>query len=37
MYVIQGGKLNIYDTTNNTQMPSLGFRGALYGVLQIDQ
>ncbi len=37
MYVIQGGLLNIYDTTNNTQLPSLGFRGALYGVVQVDQ
>ncbi len=37
MYVIQGGKLNIYDTTNNTQMPTLSFRGALYGVIQVDQ
>ena len=37
MYVIQGGLLNIYDTTNNTQLPSIGFRGALYGVVQVDQ
>jgi hypothetical protein len=37
MYVIQGGLLNIYDTTTNTQLPSLGFRGALYGVIQVDQ
>ena len=37
MYVIQGGLLNIYDTTNNTQLPTIGFRGALYGVVQVDQ
>lgn len=37
MYVIQGGLLNIYDTTTNTQLPTLSFRGALYGVIQIDQ
>lgn len=37
MYVIQGGLLNIYDTTTNKQLPTLSFRGALYGVIQIDQ
>jgi hypothetical protein len=37
MYVIQGGVLSIYDTTNNTPLPSIGFRGALYGVAQVDQ
>ena len=37
MYVIQGGILNIYDTTTNTQLPSLGFRGALFAVAQVDQ
>ncbi len=36
MYVIQGGLLNIYDTTTNKQLPSLGFRGALYDVVQVD-
>jgi hypothetical protein len=37
MYVIQGGLLNIYDTTTNTlQKDQLAFRGALYDVLQID-
>ena len=37
MYVIQGGVLNIYDTTSNAQLPTLGFRGALYAVIQVDQ
>jgi hypothetical protein len=37
MYVIQGGLLNIYDTTTNKQLPTLSFRGALYGVVQVDQ
>jgi hypothetical protein len=37
MYVIQGGILNIYDTTNNTQLPTIGFRGAVYAVAQVDQ
>jgi hypothetical protein len=37
MYVIQGGNLNIYDTTTNTQLPTIGFRGALFAVAQVDQ
>jgi len=37
MYVIQGGILNIYDTTTNAQLPTIGFRGALYAVAQVDQ
>jgi len=37
IYVIQGGLLNIYNTQTNQQMPSLGFRGALYDVVQVDQ
>ena len=37
MYVIQGGLLDIYDTTSSTQLPTIGFRGAVYGVVQIDQ
>jgi hypothetical protein len=38
MYVIQGGKLFIYDTTTDQlQKTQLGFRGALYDVVQIDQ
>ena len=37
MYVIQGGALNIYDTTTGQlQATQLSFRGALYGVIQID-
>jgi len=38
MYVIQGGKLNIYDTTTDQlQKTQLAFRGALYDVVQIDK
>ncbi len=38
MYVIEGGVLNIYDTTTDTLQPTqLSFSGALYDVLQIDQ
>jgi hypothetical protein len=38
MYVIQGGILNIYDTTTGKQQSTqIGFRGALWDVLQIDQ
>ena len=38
MYVIQGGLLNIYDTTTDQlQKVQLGFRGALNDVIQIDQ
>lgn len=37
MYVIQGGILNIYDTTTNTQLPTIGFRGTVYAVAQVDQ
>ena len=37
MYVIQGGVLNIYDTTTDQlQKVQLGFRGALNDVVQID-
>ncbi len=38
MYVIQGGFLNIYDTnTDQQQATQIGFRGALYSVIQIDK
>ncbi len=38
MYVVQGGILNIYDTTTDQlQKTQLSFRGALYDVVQIDQ
>jgi hypothetical protein len=38
MYVIQGGLLNIYDTTTNQQQSKqIVFRGALYDVVQVDQ
>jgi hypothetical protein len=38
MYVIQGGALNIYDTTTNQQQATqIGFRGALYDVVLVDQ
>lgn len=38
MYVVQGGILNIYDTTTDQlQKVQLGFRGALNDVVQIDQ
>jgi hypothetical protein len=38
MYVIQGGVLYIYDTTTDQlQKLQLGFRGALYDAVQIDQ
>jgi hypothetical protein len=38
MYTIQGGVLYIYDTTTGQlQSTQISFRGALYGVLQIDQ
>ncbi len=37
MYVIEGGLLNIYDTTTGQmQATQIGFRGALYGVVQVD-
>jgi len=37
MYVIQGGVLNIYDTTaGQLQSTQIAFRGALYGVVQVD-
>ena len=37
MYVIQGGVLNIYDTTTGQlQSTQIAFRGALYGVVQVD-
>lgn len=38
MYVIEGGVLDIYDTTTDQLQPlQLSFRGALYDVVQIDQ
>lgn len=38
MYVVQGGVLNIYDTTTDQlQKTQLSFRGALFDVIQIDQ
>ncbi|HEX8893564.1 MAG TPA: hypothetical protein VF783_09585 [Terriglobales bacterium] len=38
MYTIQGGVLYIYDTTTGQlQSTQIAFRGALYGVLQVDQ
>jgi hypothetical protein len=38
MYVIQGGVLNIYDTsTGQLQSTQIAFRGALYSVVQVDQ
>ena len=38
MYTVQGGVLYIYDTTTGQlQSTQISFRGALYGVLQIDQ
>ena len=37
MYVIQGGVLNIYDTTTGQlQSTQIAFRGSLYGVVQVD-
>jgi hypothetical protein len=37
MYVIQGGYVNIYDTTTDTlQQTQLSFAGALYGIVQVD-
>jgi hypothetical protein len=37
MYVIQGGVLNIYDTsTGQLQSTQIAFRGALYAVVQVD-
>ena len=37
MYVIEGGVLYIYDTTTGQlQSTQISFRGALYGVLQVD-
>ena len=38
MYTVQGGVLYIYDTTTGQlQSTQISFRGALYGVLQVDQ
>jgi hypothetical protein len=38
MYVIEGGFLHIYDTTTGQlQSTQIGFRGALYSVVQVDQ
>jgi hypothetical protein len=37
MYVIEGTVLNIYDTTSGQLQPTqISFRGALYGVVQVD-
>jgi hypothetical protein len=37
MYVVEGSVLNIYDTTTGQLQPTqLTFRGALYGVIQVD-
>jgi hypothetical protein len=37
MYVIEGTVLNIYDTTSGQLQPTqIAFRGALYGVVQVD-
>jgi hypothetical protein len=37
MYVIEGSVLHIYDTTTGQlQATQLSFRGALYGVVQVD-
>ena len=37
MYVIEGSLLNIYDTTTGQlQSTQIAFRGALYGVVQVD-
>ena len=38
MYAIEGGVLYIYDTTTGMlQSTQISFRGALFGVLQVDQ
>jgi hypothetical protein len=38
MYTVQGGVMYIYDTTTGQlQSTQISFRGALYGVLQVDQ
>lgn len=38
VYAIQGGYVNIYDTTTDTlQGTQLSFTGALYGIVQVDQ
>lgn len=38
MYAVEGGVLYMYDTSTGTlQKTQIDFRGALYGVLQIDQ
>jgi len=38
MYVVEGSVLNIYDTsTGQLQTTQVAFRGALYGVVQVDQ
>ena len=38
MYVIQGGYVNIYDTSTDTlQGTQLSFSGALYSIVQVDQ
>jgi len=37
MYVVEGTVLNIYDTTSGQLQPTqITFRGALYGVIQVD-
>jgi DNA-binding beta-propeller fold protein YncE len=38
MYAIEGGFLDIYDTTTDTLQPTqLSFTGALFGIVQVDQ
>ncbi|MGA2904537.1 MAG: hypothetical protein ABSD98_11935 [Candidatus Korobacteraceae bacterium] len=38
VYAIEGGYLNIYDTTTDTLQPTqITFTGALYGIVQVDQ
>jgi hypothetical protein len=38
MYAIEGGYLWIYDTTTGmTQSTQIAFRGAVYGIVQVDQ
>jgi hypothetical protein len=38
VYAVEGGYLNIYDTTTDTlQSTQITFTGALYGIVQVDQ
>ncbi len=37
VYAIEGGYVDVYNTTNNTLLPNeLQFSGALYGIVQVD-